>query len=569
MIDRRCILGGLFAMFSVALSWTGDAWGLSRERWTNGQPYGVFFNDYDPNFFTGFVPRVQDPKRITTHLARGNQLRIRMVLPDEAVDNFALDQVAKHDLYQEVIDAGVIQLTTNKAWEEYDVRFSQSGLREIAEKKEKVSAEQWRQLNVDAIEKLQPERLYRIQKNFDSMTSDFAATLAAAPIPESRGEKLDLVNSFFPRRIFAYELTKEQDLALMGLVSLAKAGDQEAFAPRARAFFEEVTDGIYPIRDGRIDYYEFTVIYPAGTYDKTTTHDGHTIPQITQPGVWFFMPRMHGKGFTGMVDYISSAGYYGLIPMFPYQYAGGIAYNAIHNTGISNWIAGHPLLPEDWRTYTEGSRNGKPYNRVAVTSRGPVSHGCTRLGSGHLAELRELLPSRSGEMEGIVNYRNPSACYDVFDRKGDGVLEVMGVQYYLAFRHTNERVAKEIWAQNNRKDFYDWLYGDEMNFAPLGEITLKEVCTGKFEKRKALTGEMYRDLPLYEAPYESERIQFYRIKGVRSTSREGMDFNRELRRVGYGYEPDRTKLLLEPPEADAEAAAPLDDAKALSAESRL
>ena len=74
--------------------------------------------------------------------------------------------------------------------------------------------------------------------------------------------------------------------------------------------------------------------------------------------------------------------------MFPYEYGGGDAYNSIHNTGISNWIPGHRLLPKEWRTYTEGSRNGKPFNRVALTSRGPVSHGCTRLNSGHLAELR-------------------------------------------------------------------------------------------------------------------------------------------------------------------------------------
>ena len=46
-------------------------------------------------------------------------------------------------------------------------------------------------------------------------------------------------------------------------------------------------------------------------------------------------------------------------------------------------------------TLTDGSRDGKPFRRVALTSRGPVSHGCTRLNDGHLAELREMLPSTS------------------------------------------------------------------------------------------------------------------------------------------------------------------------------
>ena len=246
-----------------------------------------------------------------------------------------------------------------------------------------------------------------------------------------------------------------------------------------------------------------------------------------------------------MVDYISSEGYYGLMPMLPYEYGGGIYYNAIHNTGISNWIAGHPLLPKEWSDASPtGSRNGKPFNRVALTSRGPVSHGCTRLNNGHLTELREMLPSTSTGMQGIVTYRNLSQCYDVFDPKGDGDEQVMGVQYYIAFRHTDARVAKQIWAQNNREDFYRWLYGDEMTYGPIGAVTIKEVCDGKFVERKAREGKRYRNLKLYEAPYEPETLQLYTIKGVDTFSAEGMEFNRELRRVGYGYTVDRKKLRL-------------------------
>ncbi|MDG2304347.1 MAG: hypothetical protein P8R42_06770 [Candidatus Binatia bacterium] len=522
-----------------------DASALSKDRWTNAKPYGVFFNDYDPNFYTGFVPRVQQADRIKIHLGRGNQLRVRMILPDETIDNFVVDQVTKHDLYQEVIDEGVIELTANKAWEDYDKRFRESGLREIAAKKGSVSPQEWRQLNVQALQKLQPERVYHIQKDFGQMTKDFYASLAAAPEPKNLGAKLDLVNGYFKNRIFAYNLTKEQDAALAELITLAKASDEAGFTPKAQAFFASVTDGVYPVTDGKIDYYEYTAIWAAGTYDKTKKINGQEMPWITTPGVWTFIPRMHGKGITGMVDYISSAGYYGLIPMFPYEYGGGIAYNAIHNTGISNWIQGHPLLPKEWKTYTDGSRTGKPYNRVAVTSRGPVSHGCTRLGSGHLAELREMLPSTSEAMKGIVNYRNVSQCYDVFDRAGDGNEEVMGVQYYIAFRHTNERVAKHIWAQNNREDFYNWLYGSDMKFGPIGDVTFDEVCTGKFVKKKAAVGEKYENLKLYEAPYEPETIQFYKIKGVGQLSKEGMDFNREMRRVGAGYQVDRKKLRLD------------------------
>jgi hypothetical protein len=326
---------------------------------------------------------------------------------------------------------------------------------------------------------------------------------------------------------------------------VAKAGDAAAFRPKALAFFHSVTGGIYDVEDGRIDYYEYTAIYPAGTYDKTTVHAGRVIPEITTPGIWFFQPRMHGTGMVGMVDYISGAGYYGLIPMFPYEYASGSSYNSIHNTGISNWIQGHALLPREWARYTQGSRNGKPFNRMSMTSRGPVSHGCTRLNNGHLAELRELLPSTSQQIEGVVNYRNISHCYDVFDRRGDGDVEIMGVQYYIAYRHTDARVAKEIWAQNNRKDFYEWLYAGEMNFGSIGQVTFDDVCEAKFVKRKTLEGKHWQGLTLYEAPYQPETVQFYKIKGVPSLSDAGMEFNRELRRVGYGYQVDRKTLRLD------------------------
>jgi hypothetical protein len=518
---------------------------LGSTRWTDDTPYGILFNDYDPNFYTGFVPRVQDADRIKLHLGRGNQLRIRMVLPDESVDSFLLDQVAKHDLYKEVIDKEIITLTSNTAWEDYDKAFEAAGLREKASRKGSLSPDEWRALNVEAIDELNPERLYHIQKDFGQLSSSWFQLLAASEPAEELGAKLDLINELFPHRMFVFDLSEEQDAAFTELLGLAKAGDQAAFGPKAQAFFQDVTGGIYDVRDGKIDYYEYTAIYAAGTYDTQTTHNGKRIPQITTPGVWFFMPRMRGNGMVGMVDYISGAGYYGLIPMFPYEYGGGSAYNSIHNTGISNWIAGHALLPKEWAKYSGGSRNGKPYNRVALTSRGPVSHGCTRLNSGHLAELRELLPSTSPQMEGIVNYRNISHCYDVFDRKGDGNLEIMGVQYYIAFRHTNQRVAKEIWAQNNRKDFYEWLYGSEMNYGPIGQVTFDDVCEARFVKRKTQEGKHYKGLTLYEAPYQPETLQFYKIKGVDRLSHEGMEFNRELRRVGYGYQVDRKKLRLE------------------------
>ena len=55
---------GFLALLMVVLG-AGTATGLSKERWTDEKPYGIFFNSYDPNFYTGFVPRV--------HACRSNE----------------------------------------------------------------------------------------------------------------------------------------------------------------------------------------------------------------------------------------------------------------------------------------------------------------------------------------------------------------------------------------------------------------------------------------------------------------------------------------------------------------
>ena len=543
MHRRIFALATAVALLAGALCGRADA--LSRERWTNAQPYGFFFNDYGPNFYVGFVPREQDRNRIDIHLGRGNQLRLRIALSEQAIASYVADQVARHNLYKELIDKQVIQLTTNTAWEEYEKTFAAAGLADLAKQQASMPPAQWRERSLQLLTKLMPERVYHVHKDWNRMLDDWRARLAAGEPPTSVEAKLDAVNDLFPHRMLVTDLDATEDAALAELVQLARGADTAAFRTKAEALFHTLTNHVYPVANGSLDYWEVTAIWAAGTHDSLTTHDGHQIPEITTQGVWKLIPREHGKGFLGMVDYISSEGYYGLKPMLPYEYAGGITYNAIHNTGISNWIAGHPILPKEWAKETSGSRDGKPFRRVALTSRGPVSHGCTRLNDGHLAELREMLPSTSKDMEGIVTYRNVSQCWDVFDPKGDGDDRVMGVQYYIAFRHTDSRVMEQIWTQNDRQSFYEWLYGPEMVYGPVNEIVIKDGCEGKFVGRKAREGKTFRGMKVYEAPYEPETVQMYQIKGVDPYSREGMDFNRELRRVGHGYTIDRKLLRLD------------------------
>jgi hypothetical protein len=514
------------------------------ERWKDPTPYGVLFNQYDPNFYTGFAPRVQEKENITIHLGRGNQVRVRMVLTDESITSYLEDQVTRHSLYKDVIDQKVITLTTNTSWETYDAKVKEEKLEDLVDRKSELVLDQWRQLNLDAIDRLNPGRLHHIQRDFNLMLTDFYSSLKAAKPPTDLKSKLKLINDFFPHRIYLTDLTDEQDVSFKELIAYAKAENKEAFAAKGKEFFNDVTLNLYPIKEDRLDFYEFTSVFPAGTYDKTTTYKGRVIPLFTTTGVWTLIPREHGIGDTGMVDYISKAGYYGLMPMLPYQYAGGASYNAFHNPGISNWMGGHPLIPKEWKQSTEESRDGKPYLRSSITSRGPVSHGCTRMNPGHLTEFREMLPSTSDGMKGIRVFMNRSQCYDIYDVDGDGIEEAMGVQYYIAFQ-AKSRVANLIWAQNNRKDFYDWIYGDEITYGEPGEVTVKEAMSCDFVKRKAVEGKVYNNIKLYEAPNESEFLQFYTIDGVEATSHAGYDINRELRRVGYGYEVNRKLLKLD------------------------
>ena len=139
---------GWAACFVLAVTWMlpGAAFGLSRDRWTNDKPYGVFFNNYDPNFYTGFVPRVQERERIKIHMGRGNQVRVQMILSDKTIDNYLLDQVARHDLYKEVIDKKVIKLTSNLAWEEYHQKVMDEKLHELVKKKGELDEKAWKEL---------------------------------------------------------------------------------------------------------------------------------------------------------------------------------------------------------------------------------------------------------------------------------------------------------------------------------------------------------------------------------------------------------------------------------------
>ena len=217
--------------------------------------------------------------------------------------------------------------------------------------------------------------------------------------------------------------------------------------------------------------------------------------------------------------------------------------SAFHNAGVRCELSATRFLPAAWRKVASERDGKKPYQNLWIVSRGPTSHGCTRLGSGHMTELRNSLPASSETLEDVTHYRNLPQCYDVFDIDGSGAPRVMGVQYYLAFR-SNEHTPVAAYVTNKRDPFYRWLYGDNIALAPVGQARIKEVPTCRFVGKKADEAEVAHDLPLYEATWAPETIQFYTLRPAAFDSNAGYEFNRELRKVNAGHTTDRSKLFL-------------------------
>ena len=155
-----------------------------------------------------------------------------------------------------------------------------------------------------------------------------------------------------------------------------------------------------------------------------------------------------------------------------------------------------------------------------------------------------MLPSGSSVLEKVDRYRNLPQCYELFDIDGNGTQEVMGIQYYLAFSG-KKHIPQNAYAQNNRKDFYAWMYGDNISYNSDSSAVIKDALTCRFVGKKAKEALTFNNQPLYEAEFYPEEIQFYQLKPAAFNTPRGYSFNRELRRVGIGYDTDKKALYLE------------------------
>ncbi len=512
----------------------------NETEWDGSAPApGVYFHWYEPSFYTGFAPRTQDPERVHIELGRGNQVRVTVVLGDRELDAYLDDLVQRRKVYQELIDRGVIELTTNKQYERFTARFDEAGVAAASASHDRAKA-------VDVLEKLNPERVFRIHVPVERIARQWHATLSGLEVGAGASRKLDAANAVLPGRVSLTELSGEVDAAFSRAVEEAREGaDSAGFRERTAQFLDKATGGRYAPRGNVVDAVEFTAVYPAGTADATTTYRGEKLPDFGVTGVWPLTPRTHGRGILGMVDYLSPNPGYGFIPMLPYQYAGGITYNAFHNAGVRAQLNSTKFLPTAWRNVASERDAKKPYQNLWLASRAPVSHGCTRLPSGHMSELRQVVPTESSVLERVRTFRNLPGCYDVFDVRGDGKPAVVGVQYYVAYKCDTEHTPIRTYVTNRRDPYYRWLYGNNVQLGEPGSVTLRDVPVCRFVGRKAEEAKTLSNVPLFEPPFEPEAIQFYKTKRVPFDGDKGMELNRELRKVGAGHTLDRAKLLLD------------------------
>ena len=213
-------------------------------------------------------------------------------------------------------------------------------------------------------------------------------------------------------------------------------------------------------------------------------------------------------------------------PWLPYMHVGTNMHNSFHTLWWEMEPAHTAFLPASWRSGDHDNRDGNPYRYLWLLSRGPMSHGCTHVNAGHIAELRQVLPAETERLYDVDVFYNRSELYDVFDIDGDLTPEVMGVRYFVAYS-LRDKTPDELRAPIERHAYYAWLYAGDLAYDGADQGVFHDVRDGRFVGRDAVVGRKYDRIALREAAYPPERVQFYHLVDI--------PFARELRQVSLHH----------------------------------
>ena len=486
--------------------------------------YGIYYDRYESAFYTGFAPRASDPQRIHLHLGRGNQLRVTVVLGDDVLREYAGDLLERYRTYRTLIADGQLVLTQNRGFEEFERTLNDAQVAHLVSEESRLSDDALRERNLQLLARLNPGRVFRIKMPLDEVLRRWVASVRAEDhVRMDSDRQLELLNRMLPTRLYVAALEPGMSSQLTALVKQCPTGPADphaldAMRPAFVQLFERVTHGIYPVRDGALQFAEFTAIYPVGTFNEYTTYHGRQIPEYPTPGRRALTTHQR----TQTVDHVPTDDFYSYFPWIPYMHVGTRLHNAMHTLFWKMKPADTSFLPASWRAVDRGSRDGEPYRYLWLLSRGPMSHGCTHLNAGHISELRQVLPAETEQLYQVDMFLNTSHLYDVFDIDGDFEPEVMGVRYFIAYSLKDNRPDR-LRVRDERHAYYDWLYGGELAYDAADRGVFRGIRDGRFVGRTAVDGAEYERIALREADYEPEKVQFYHLVDI--------PFARELRKV--------------------------------------
>lgn len=524
-IGKSGNLGRIVWIAVVTLSAT-TPW-LAHAAAVDTASYGIYYDRREPSFYTGFAPRTPDPRRLHLHVGRGNQLRATAVLADDVLREYARDLWQRWQTYRALIAAGRLVPTQNHAFDEFEQRVRDVELDRLVREEKTLAPDALRERNLALLERLNPGRVFRIRMALDGVVRRWAAEVR---LDERRhldaARRLELVNLLLPTRLWVTELEPGVASSVDALVARVPSSSGAPVTPELRAGFvallARVSGGLYPVRDGQIVFDEFTAVYPVGTFNEYTAWNGKRIPYYPTPGRRTL--TTHQRTLT--VDHIPTDESYSYSPWLPYMHVGTNMHNSFHTLWWQMEPARTGFLPATWRSGAPESSDGKQYRYLWLLSRGPMSHGCTHVNVGHIAELRQLLPAETERLYDVDVFYNQSPLYDVFDVDGDLTPEVMGVRYFVAYS-LHDKTPDALRAPIERHAYYAWLYAGDLDYDADDHGVFHDVHDGRFAGRNAVVGREYRQVALREARYEPERVQFYRLVDI--------PFARELRKVSVHH----------------------------------